>query len=174
MLAPLSGQRELTGARNPVARELAFPGLQAEPWVPKGPLTQAPSGLAWPGVPRCFFHCLSAWANCLERPWRACRIWRCLPSVSSRPRILFPGDWGRAGPGSPLQWGSRSYLLGLIGEEGQKDMASASSSPPESCVWVVGWGSDRAWAPGSARYGLLEPSSPDWLKHSCFQGERIL
>lgn len=53
-------------------------------WVFKGLLTQAPCGLAWSGDPNCFFHCLSAWDSCLERPWRACRIWLCLPSISSR------------------------------------------------------------------------------------------
>lgn len=97
--------------------------------MPEGSLTQAPSGLAWPGGPSCFFHCLSAWANCSERPWRACRICLCLPSVSSRAKILSPGNWSRAGTGSQLGCGNRFYHLGASLRGGvQKGVAFASNT----------------------------------------------
>lgn len=83
---------------------LASLGLQADPWVLEGPLTHPPSGLIWPGDPSCCFHCCSACAKCLERPWRVCRICLCLCSVSSRPKLCSPGDRGRAGTGRLLGW----------------------------------------------------------------------
>lgn len=65
------------------------------PWVESkvaqaNSLTQPPSGRTWSVDASCCFHCLSAWSICLERARRACRIWLCLPSVSSRLRTLSP------------------------------------------------------------------------------------